>query len=367
MPPDEGTIVTVDGEIAPDELGTTLAHEHVFIDLVEAWFELPDSAYERKLARDPVSLQNYWLLRKNQMAVKDNGRLESFEEAVEEVSRFYRAGGTTIVDVTPKNVGGDPGRVRAVGRETGVQFVHGTSYYTRPSHPDHVGDASVAELAAEFVDDVEAGIGDTDVRAGIVGELGVSGDIHDVEETVLRAGARAALETGLSVTVHPAGRGSDWNENGDYPSSRWGLDILDILTDEGLPPPRVVMSHMDRDRVEFEPDALDYQRDLADRGAYLEYDLWGNERYYTEHFDKKPSDPDRIEAVSELIDDGYADRLLFSHDIAFKDQRRQYGGVGYSHVLDHVVPLLRQAGFSGAIEQILIENPRELLTVVPPE
>jgi phosphotriesterase-related protein len=368
MPTDEGKIVTVTGTIPPEDLGTTLAHEHVFIDLVGPWFEQPDSAYERKLAREPVSLENYWMIEKNQLSVKDNGRLESFDDAVDEVARFSRAGGSTIVDVTPKNVGGDPRRVRAVGRETDVQFVHGTGYYTQKAHPDHVGEATVEDLAEEFVDDVRTGIDDTRVRAGIIGELGVSGEIHDDEEKVLRAGARAALETGAPVTVHPTGRGTVGNKNQTYPSSRWGLDILDVLTEEGLSPSRVVMSHMDRDRFELTAESLEYQRELADRGAYLEYDLWGNEKYYTAQFDKKPSDPERVEAVVELVEDGYIDRLLFSHDVAFKDQLVTYGGFGYSHILEHVVPMLRMADLTpDQITTILTENPREVLTFAEPE
>ena len=216
-------------------------------------------------------------------------------------------------------------------------------------------------------DDVREGIGDTDVRAGIIGELGVSGEIHDEEEKVLRAGARAALETGASVTVHPTGRGTVGNKNQTYPSSRWGLDILDVLTGEGLPPSRVVVSHMDRDRFELTAESLEYQRELADRGAYLEYDLWGNEKYYTPHFDKKPSDPERVEAVVELVEDGYTDRLLFSHDVAFKDQLVTYGGFGYGHILEHVVPMLRMEDLTtDQITTILTENPREMLTFAEP-
>jgi phosphotriesterase-related protein len=56
-------------------------------------------------------------------------------EAVEEVYHFYRAGGDTVVDLTPKHVSRDPRRLRAVARETGVQFVHGTGYYTESAHP----------------------------------------------------------------------------------------------------------------------------------------------------------------------------------------------------------------------------------------
>jgi flagellin-like protein len=80
-------------------------------------------------------------------------------------------GGDTVVDVTPKGVGADPAAVRGLARSTGLQFVHGTAYYVRSAHPDRVDDATVEDLESEFVSDVREGIDDTDVRAGVVGEM----------------------------------------------------------------------------------------------------------------------------------------------------------------------------------------------------
>ncbi|WP_436935699.1 phosphotriesterase family protein [Halovenus marina] len=368
MSDDTGQVVTVTGQIEPDDVGVTLPHEHLFIDLVETWFEPPESVCDRKTARESLSLENYRYVRQNQLSIKDNARLESYDEACAEIERFASLGGGTVVDVTPKNVGGDPRRVRRVSRQTGVNVVHGTAFYTKPAHPARVSESSVDELADEFVSDVREGIGDTDVRAGIIGELGVSEGIQPDEQKVLRAGARAALRTGAPVTIHPTGRGSVWNKDQTYPSSRWGLDILDILENEGLDPSRVIMGHMDRDRYELKPESLTYQRELADRGAFVEYDLWGNEKYYTAHYDKKPSDPARIEAASELVDDGYADSLLFSHDVAFKDQLTKYGGFGYGHILENIVPMLREAGISReTIDTILEDNPGDALEFVESE
>jgi len=362
MSEDTGTVVTVSGRIDPDELGVTLPHEHVFIDLIEAWFDQPASAVDRAIAREPVSLENLRHIRRNPLTNKDNGRLESMSEAIDEVRRYHRAGGRTIVDVTPKNTGGDPERVRAVGRGTGVQFVHGTSYYTQAAHPEHVSTASIDALADEFVDDVRNGIDDTGVRAGLIGEIGVSGRIQDQEEKVLRAGARAAVRTGAPLNVHPPGRRQEAHQDYTYPTSRWSCDILDILEEEGLPTDRVVFSHMDRTRFELEPESLEHQRALADRGAYLEYDLWGMDLFQETFGNGWPSDPERIDAVVELVDDGYVDNLLFSHDVCMKVQRTKYGGFGYAHLLENVASMLRAEGVSRAeFDRIMIENPKRML------
>lgn len=355
MSADTGSVVTVRGRIEPDELGATTAHEHVFIDMVAGWFERPSSPEERRLAREPVALENLGYIRRNPLKNKDNMRLESTEEAVDELAAYYRAGGDTVVDVTPKNVGADPDRVRRIARATGLQFVHGTAYYTRPSHTDHVDDATVDELEAEFVSDVRDGIGETDVRAGQIGEIGLSRTIHDQEEKVLRAGARAAERTGASLNVHPP-------LFGPAPSPEAALDALDIVESEGLDPDRVVVSHMDQDHAAMQ-DLTDHER-IAERGAYLEFDEWDAwDMYMPEKDHAYPSDATRVDAVVGLVESGHGDRLLLGHDVCTKMQLTKYGGKGYAYIHDHVLPWLRARGLTDDdVEMLLRTNPKRVLT-----
>lgn len=365
---DAGTVVTVDGPIGPEAVGPTTTHEHLFIDAVDAWFDPPSSPVERRIATEPLSMENLAYVRRNPMGHEDNLRLNSTDEAIEELHRFHRAGGSTVVDVTPKDVGGDPKRIRAVARATGLDVIHGTAYYTKPSHPDRFAELDPAELTerleAEFVDDVRNGIGETSIRAGIVGEIGLSERIHPDEEAALRAGARAARRTGASLTVHPPGRTEYSQRDRTYPTSRWGLEVLDIVEAEGLPAERVVLDHMDRTIYED----VQYQYELADRGAYLEYDLWGFEAYLDEYDDAYPSDTWRVDAVCDLVDAGYGSQLLFGQDVYTKAQRRNYGGFGYAHLLENVRPMLRARGVDPeTLDRIFVENPREMLTFVEPE
>jgi phosphotriesterase-related protein len=365
---DIGTVVTVDGRIDPDEVGVTTTHEHLFLDAAEAWFELPDEAQAREVATDPISLDNLWYVRRNPQQHRDNLQLTSMEEAITEVNYFQRAGGDTVVDVTPKAVGCDPKRVRGIARQTGLNIVHGTAYYTKASHPDRFESQSQDELGDtledEFVSDVVDGIDDTDVRAGIVGEIGLSDTIYPDEEAALRAGARAARRTGASLTIHPPGRTPESQRNRTYPTSRWALEVLDIVEEEGLPPGRVIMDHMDRTIYED----LEYQYDLAERGAYLEYDVWGLEVYLENYNDSYPSDTWRAEAVCDLIDRGYASQLVFGQDVYTKTQRRKYGGYGYGHLLENIVPMLKERGVDqDVLDRIFVDNPRDVLTFVDPE
>lgn len=360
MSADSGTVVTVDGRIDPDQLGTTMTHEHVFLDMVSGWFERPIRPEEQRLAREPMTLENLGYIRRNPLKNKDNMRLESTEEAIEELSAYFRAGGDTVVDVTPKNVGADPVRVRRIARATGLQFVHGTAYYTRPSHTDHVDDSTLKELEAEFVSDIREGIGETDVRAGQVGEIGLSGRIHEQEEKVLRAGARAARRTGASLNIHPPLFGPD-------PSPRAALAALDIIEEEDLPLDRVVVSHMDQNHAAMQ-NLSDHVR-IAERGAYVEFDEWDAwDMYMPEKNHAYPSDATRVDAVVDLVERGHVDRLLFSHDVCTKMQLTAYGGKGYAYIHDHVLPWLESRGLTADdLKTILETNPKRVLTFVEGE
>jgi phosphotriesterase-related protein len=354
MAADSGSVVTVTGRIDPAALGTTLTHEHVFMDMASGWFEKPRYPEAQRLSREELSLENIGYVRMNPLKNVPNMRLESSEEAIEELAAFARAGGDTVVDVTPKNVGADPRRIRRVARATGLQFVHGTAYYTRQSHPDWIDGRTTEEIEEEFVSDIVDGIGDTDVRAGQVGEIGLSGEIHSQEEKVLRAGARAADRTGASLNIHPP-------LFGPKPSPKAALDALDIIAAEGLPLDRVIVSHMDQDHAAMQ-DLSDHVR-IAERGAYLEFDEWDAwDMYMPEKDHAYPSDATRVDAVTELAEAGHLDRLLLSHDVCTKMQLTKYGGKGYGYLHDRVLPWLQSRGLSNAdVRTLTVENPARVL------
>lgn len=370
MSEDAGSVVTVEGRVSPDSLGVTLPHEHIFYNWVDDRYEPPDSAVRRDIAERPFSLEDRWYITNNPANHRDNLVMSSYEDVLDEVKRFHRAGGDTIVDVTPKNLSGDPKRVRALARETGLCMIHGTAFYTRSAHPDRLSDTSVEAIATEFESDVRNGIGETDVRAGVIGEVGITGDaedgtddkfVHGTERKVLRAGARAARRTGAPLSVHPPSHRSE-----EWPTSRRCHQVLDVCEEEGLDLSRVVLCH--RDQSKWIESGLTYQRELADRGAYIEFDLFGHDDTYHPQFDDpQGSDTDRVDWVTELVADGYEDHLLLSHDIYMKMFLTKYGGFGYDHILREVVPTLEELGLEEEVETMVVENPRRILTFTEPD
>jgi phosphotriesterase-related protein len=154
------------------------------------------------------------------------------------------------------------------------------------------------------------------------------------------------VTTGAAVSVHldPRGQGA--------------IAAIDILESEGASPERLILAHLDS-----HPD-LEYHLRVADRGVFIEYDHFGRE-YFAGHMDRPyTSDTLRIELLGALIERGYASQLLISHDICAKIDLAAFGGVGYDHILDAVLPRLRRAGIGAdVIDQLLVDNPRRALSL----
>ena len=102
-------------------------------------------------------------------------------------------------------------------------------------------------------------------------------------------------------------------------------------------------------------------------GCIIELDLFGQEQsFYALNFKVDlPNDADRLRWIRRLIDRGHLDQIAISHDICYKTRLSTFGGHGYGHIFENVIPLMRRRGFSEAeINRIMVETPRRLLTFV---
>jgi phosphotriesterase-related protein len=337
-------IMTVLGPIAPDELGLTLAHEHVFFDLRCLW-EQPRPERAHLVDAEPTA-ENRLELARDLYDSKVNLHHEDPDLASLEVARFRAAGGATIVDVTTIGLAPQPAVLRDVARTSGLNIVAGAGYYRERCLPPEVLDKSVDELADEFEGWVVEGMYGTDVRAGILGELGTMSPIRPFEERQLRAAARVQQKTGVAINVHP----SIWAHE--------HLRIIDILEEAGADLARVAISHCDQ---LIEPD---WHARIAARGVLLCFDTFGAEFEYDSDGSREPTDTERIDCLVRLLDAGRASQLLLSHDICSRIQLHNYGGPGFDHVPTTIAGRLREAGAStDDLEQMLIGNPRRLLAM----
>ncbi len=312
-------IMTVLGPFGADEIGHTSTHEHLFATATSNRFD-PDT------------------------------ELDDLDMAVEELLSFRDSGGDTIVEVTTIDMGRDVTRLATVSISTGVKIVAATGFYKgnydpkggKPAHrwsflPEELDTAGVESLAALFIQEIREGIAGTGIRAGIIGEIGVSYHcIEEKEERVLRAAGRASRITGAPISVHTT-------------LGTMGREIIEILCEEKADLSRVVLCHLD-----LQSDVR-YLVDLARQGVFLGFDTVGKERYQ--------SDARRVELIKELVDRGFDEQIVLASDVGRRSQLRCNGGEGYSYLFNRFVPRLEAAGLgSETVRRFLVENPRRLLS-----
>ena len=340
-----GLVQTVLGLVRPEDLGHTSTHEHLLIDL-QFMFQPPEEASERHRADEPVTLRNLGRVRYNPSTNRDNLRLLDEETAISEALLFKQAGGGTIVDATTIGAGRDPLALARIARATGLHIILGAGYYVGASHPAGMDHKSESEIAEEIIADITRGVGDTGVRAGIIGELGCSWPLTENERKVLQAGAQAQRQTGAAILIHPG-------RNQAAP-----MEIISLLAEAGADISRVIMSHLDRTIADIK-----VLLELAGTGCYLEYDLFGWEcSNYTLSDMDMPNDTQRIGFVQRLIAEGHRDQVVMAQDVCYKHRLTMYGGEGYGHILEHIVPRMRQKGLPQEdINTILVANPARVL------
>jgi phosphotriesterase-related protein len=106
-----------------------------------------------------------------------------------------------------------------------------------------------------------------------------------------------------------------------------------------------------------------YQRSVADRGAFLEYDMIGMDYFYADQQVQSPCDEENAIAICKLVDDGYLNSILMSQDVFLKMMLTRHGDFGYGYILKHFVPRLKRHGMDKrAIDHILIDNPRRVFS-----
>ena len=256
-----------------------------------------------------------------------------FEIQLEELADFQKQGGTCVVDQTT-TVGREPALLKNLAEKTGLYVVASTGFYREEQHPENVSRGNVDDVARIMVREIVEAVQGGDFRAGLIGEIGTTEFGTTAQEVkALRASARAHLETGVTISVHTMG-GAE------------ALRAVDILKEEGVEPLRVIIDHIDLDHVE-------HLRMIAERGVFLGFDTIGKARYR--------DDALRLEVLCAIVEAGYEDQIVLSHDISKADYLRANGGHGYVHLLGTFVPRLRERLSETTIEKFLIHNPRRAL------
>ena len=314
------TVNTARGPVETSELGRTFMHEHIAIrgtDVFAHWPELDEAA-------------------------------ACLEAATARFAQLDERGVGTIVDATPANLGRDIALIEQVQASTSVNIIVATGMYWNV--PLYWQGRDPDEMADAFVREIEQGIGETSVRAGII-KLASHQTLEPVHEVLLRAGARAHRRTGVPITTHAM-------------PQEIGLEQQRIFREEGADLSRIVIGHQGNQPTP------DYYRELMDGGGVIGVDNFGIEQANPAWHDSTG----RIAVVAELCADGYADRIVLAHDSIccvdwanVQGMRERNPNWISTYIPDVIAPAMLEAGVTEAqLEQMLVANPRRLFEAQGP-
>lgn len=342
-----GKVMTVTGAVAVDSLGLTLMHEHILNDC-RCWWNKPNQPERQYLADCPVHAGILGELRMDPFVNLDNCALDDEAAAIDELKVFVGEGGQTVVDPTCRGIGRNPEALVRIAGATRLNIIMGAGYYLETSHPVDVGAMAPEAIADEIVAEALEGVGGSGVKIGLIGEIGVSGDFTASEILSLRGAAQAQVRTGLPLMVHLPG----W--------FRHAHKVLDIVEAEGADIRHTVLCHMNPSG-----DDAAYQDSLAQRGAFLEYDMIGMDYWYADQGVQCPSDEDNARAIMRLVEAGYIGRVLLSQDVFLKMMLTRHGGFGYGYVVRHFLPRLKRHGLGDReLTRLMIDNPQSVFSAI---
>ncbi len=340
------TVESVTGTLTESDLGKVTTHEHVLLDLTAFYQALPVDGVDDP-ATQKVEMWNLGILSRDCYALKDNLMLDNEAVAIEELNFFKRAGGCTVVDASLDGIGRDPEALARISKATGLNIIMGTGFYVGETHPKELDDMTEDEIASLMIKDLKVGV--NGIKAGYIGEIGISEIFDDKERRVLRSAAIAQKETDVAINIHI----NPWTTN--------GIEAADILLSKGVAPEKICISHIDVENNE------EYIIALLKKGVYVEFDNFGKEYYIKREVRNSGyglfvHDTERVSLLKKLINMGYIKQILLSCDVCLKNLLHKYGGWGYDHLLTNIVPMMEDEGITNEqIEELTVKNPAKWL------
>ncbi|MDO4428831.1 MAG: hypothetical protein Q4B91_04950 [Atopobiaceae bacterium] len=300
-------IQTVLGPIKASELGVTMAHEHLSVDLGSVRGDT-DSVFTAS------------------------------ELVFSEMERLRASGVASVVEVSCIDMGRDVRALQEISRRSGLNIICSTGFYLEKYHPAWLADSPVSRIEEVLEGEFVNGIDGTDVRPGVIGEIaGEKTQIADSERKVIIASAHVAARVGCAVTTH-------------CQLGCLAPEQADLLIGEGMDPAKVVLGHLDL------ANDLDYYRRVLARGVNIGFDTCGKVAYL--------ADEQRAQNLATLAAEGYASQIVLSTDISRQSYMHGKGGFGYTAVMERVLPMAREHGLDEAsIQTMLVDNPARIFDI----
>lgn len=340
-------IMTVLGPVNLQEVGITYTHEHLSMTFgafrCEPPSHIPNAA---EISQLPFDITRLGIMRQYPMSFSANLTLDKAAVKKDVVS-FKAAGGDCFVENSVTGLERDIEFVRNVSKDTGLKVVAGTGFYVDATQKGGTRHLTSEEMAQFITKEFTEGIDGTDIKAGVIGEVGCSWPLTNFERHSLEASAAVQQSHGKPVIIHP-GR-----------EAKALFETMRVFTESGGDPKLTIMSHLDRS-LHTEEEILEF----AKLGCICEYDLFGIEvsHYQLATAVDMPSDAERIRRIRLLLQNSYEDSIVISHDVHTNHRLTSFGGHGYTHILQNVVPMMLARGITqDQIDKMIIHTPKRWL------
>ena len=284
--------------------GITYAHEHIPID-------------------------------RSEVIEDEDALLDSQQLVIQELKELYKKGVRNIVEATCRGIGRNVAYAQKVATETGINIVQATGWYQSAFLPIEVYQLSVTQLAEMMIKDITIGIKNTDIKAGIIGEIATTKNRWtEQEEKVFNAAVIASKETHTPIMTHTS-------------IGTLGHEQVEFFQKKHANLSKIIIGHVDL------TDNPNYVLEMLKTGINVEIDTIGKNNYM--------SDAKRVEIIKAAQDAGFTDQIVMSMDITRKSHLKANGGIGYAYLLDSFIPELKAGGVTeGFINKMLVENPQRI-------
>ena len=302
---DKGIIMTVNGPIPSDKMGTTLMHEHVLVDFAGA-----DSINSRRWDIDVVT-----------------------SRVLPYLSELKKYDCQAYIECTPSYLGKDPELLKRLSDASGIHIITNTGFYGAGNSrfiPPYAFTDTADELAKRWIGEWENGIGTTGIKPGFI-KIGVDpGSLSEMHQKLITSAAKAHLATGLVIMSHTG------------PSTP-AFEQIEILQKEGVYPEAFIWTHAQSDKD------LETHVKAARLGAWVAFDGISDENA-----------DEYLKMIQNMKKNNLLHKVLISHDAGWYKPGEENGGSyrGHTALFEKLLPLLRENNFSeDEIRQLLVKNP----------
>ncbi|WP_223896248.1 phosphotriesterase family protein [Lactobacillus huangpiensis] len=265
----------------------------------------------------------------------EDALLDSQGLVIKELKELYNKGVRNIVEATCRGIGRNVAYAQKVATETGINIVQATGWYQSAFLPIEVYQLSVTQLAEMMIKDITVGIKNTDIKAGVIGEIATTKNRWtEQEEKVFNAAVIASKETHTPIMTHTS-------------IGTLGREQVEFFQKKHANLSKVIIGHVD---LTGNPN---YVLEMLKTGTNVEIDTIGKNNYM--------SDAKRVEIIKAAQDAGFTDQIVMSMDITRKSHLKANGGIGYAYLLDSFIPELKAGGVTEEfINKMLVENPQRI-------